>query len=448
MNKLITLFLVFAVSLSAEFSSIKEVGEDNSESPKLGIDGQGNAVAIWLHNESAGFCIQAASRPVGGNWSEPVTISISDRGVSRPKLVVDKQGNAVAVWSLFDGTTYTLESATLPSGSEYWIPTAEPLSGPTPLRYHPQLSVGKEGSILACWAIDKEGKTVIESSRLKIESGFSSWLPLESLSTENEEIGIKQIKFDSMGNATMLWVESSRKDLLPKILKVATLALNESRWGAEEALYISPKGDLTGVLNPQLEIDPQGKALALWVKSDDALAYSLQAASKVNGQSWREQSIPTAEKVQCSCAILCMDDSGNATFIWQPVYSETKIDLLSSQLLASSEIWTEPIEVFPSSEPLSRAQAVNVDQEGNVILISFNYTYRTIKEVSLPFGSTTWTDPIVVSKNIDYNGSPGLAFAPNGNYIIFFSRHIDVVSTIDSTTGTRTYPSTLILELY
>lgn len=74
-------------------------GQDAVEG-SVGLDPQGNAIAAWaVFDASHDSVVQSASRPVAtGVWTTPVDISPSDVGATEPALAVGPTGDAVALW--------------------------------------------------------------------------------------------------------------------------------------------------------------------------------------------------------------------------------------------------------------------------------------------------------------------------------------------------------------
>src|SRR5204863_7849768 len=73
---------------------------DNASLPRVGADGQGNAIATWLsesHHHG-----QVAFAPAGGAFGDPITLSALDvhsEQRPQPKIAVDAAGDAVVVWN-------------------------------------------------------------------------------------------------------------------------------------------------------------------------------------------------------------------------------------------------------------------------------------------------------------------------------------------------------------
>src|SRR3954452_17317740 len=70
----------------------------SASGPSLAVARDGSAVAAWAWHDPAGCVVQAATRPAGGQFGAPQTLSSAQ--VSRPfiTLAVGEGGDAVAAW--------------------------------------------------------------------------------------------------------------------------------------------------------------------------------------------------------------------------------------------------------------------------------------------------------------------------------------------------------------
>src|ERR1051325_6115370 len=88
----------------------------NASSPQVAIDPAGDAVAVWTRFNGTNTIIQSASRPAGGAWSAPLDLSAAGQNASSPQIAVDPAGNAVAVWTRSNGTNNIIQTASKPAG--------------------------------------------------------------------------------------------------------------------------------------------------------------------------------------------------------------------------------------------------------------------------------------------------------------------------------------------
>ncbi len=69
--------------------------------PRVAVDDDGDAVAVWTNwrPDPATMLVRAAVRPSGGSWSEPVDLSLEGGWSYSPQVAVDADGSATVVWS-------------------------------------------------------------------------------------------------------------------------------------------------------------------------------------------------------------------------------------------------------------------------------------------------------------------------------------------------------------
>ena len=145
--------------LSPVTVSASEEGHQASE-PRVAFDKQGDAVAVWssedgvLSGGTKKYEIQAAFRPAGGAWQAPETLSVPDGGDESAEDVsvgLDGHGDALAVWQLYTGRTFVVEAAYRPAGGTWQAPvylTPEEIPG---TGRDPQVVVDEQGDAIAIW---------------------------------------------------------------------------------------------------------------------------------------------------------------------------------------------------------------------------------------------------------------------------------------------------------
>ena len=79
--------------------------------PKITMDGQGNAIAVWTCRDllSSTYRIWANRYEAGYGWGEAALIeTYNTASATAPSVAVDSDGNAVAVWQQDDGYVYNI----------------------------------------------------------------------------------------------------------------------------------------------------------------------------------------------------------------------------------------------------------------------------------------------------------------------------------------------------
>jgi hypothetical protein len=72
--------------------------------PKVAVDPNGNAIAVWEHQDGSVWNIRSNRYVAGVGWMMPELIETNDTGnAGEVEVAVDAAGNAIAVWEQFDG---------------------------------------------------------------------------------------------------------------------------------------------------------------------------------------------------------------------------------------------------------------------------------------------------------------------------------------------------------
>lgn len=126
--------------------------------PALAADPAGVVTAVWEVNNStrgSSGSIQA-SRFVNDTWTAPSEVSSPvnwPAAVYDSRVVVDEDGMATAVWVHHNGSTSSIEMASL--NGQSWT-TPQTLSPPGGSCYTPQMVVDRAGNVTAMWSVSDD----------------------------------------------------------------------------------------------------------------------------------------------------------------------------------------------------------------------------------------------------------------------------------------------------
>lgn len=136
--------------------------------PSLAEDPQGVMAATWDQPAGRGVAIaDAATRPSGGTWQTPVALSTaqSSSHTPDPRVKLDARGDAVAVWDAFDGSNNTAVAASRPAGGSWPAPgAAETLSGAATIPVDQQLAVDSQGDAVAVWSVSDGSTNLVQAA--------------------------------------------------------------------------------------------------------------------------------------------------------------------------------------------------------------------------------------------------------------------------------------------
>jgi hypothetical protein len=305
--------------------TISDLGVDASD-PHVGLDANGNAVAIWLE----GGLAKASNLPSGGSWSTPVTISNS--GASSLRLVVDPNGNATAIWleagvvkavsqpfggswsaeTILSGTGtatspnlavdtsgdvvavwvqtstgVSIQSATKVFGGS-WPLVVDTISGTTTYSSSPFVSIGANGTVVAVWHSVSGVSDLINSASKTISGGV--WgTPLSFFQgTATFSHNYPKVIVDASGNAHAVWFRFNQSGLAYSnvVVLASQLSSGSSTWAIPTMLSITPSLRNPADLYARLAIDTTGDVMAVWTSSYDGLSFNAESAVQLSGKSW------------------------------------------------------------------------------------------------------------------------------------------------------------------
>jgi hypothetical protein len=152
-------------------TTISQSGRDAFE-PQLAIDPSGNAIAVWTQFDGANGRVHAAFRPAGGSFGGDQTISPGGGTASAPQISIDSNGKAVAVWYRFEGATDRIQAAVRPVGGTFGA--AVTLSDPSIEAFEPQVVAGPNADANAAvvWTGSDGTNLRVQASRRRDVVGF------------------------------------------------------------------------------------------------------------------------------------------------------------------------------------------------------------------------------------------------------------------------------------
>lgn len=146
--------------------------------PQIGTDGDGNAIVVW----NQGTDIMASHYQSGSGWSTPALIETESSTFYYPHIAMNSSGKAVVVW--YDsGTTYSIWANSYNPDSGWG--TAQRIENDgVNLNYDPRVAIDEEGNAIAVWQLDGSGEYSIMSNRYTVNGGWGTAETIEAISAE------------------------------------------------------------------------------------------------------------------------------------------------------------------------------------------------------------------------------------------------------------------------
>jgi hypothetical protein len=274
----------------------------------VALDASGNVVAAWAERTDTGVVIEAESRDAAsGVWGAPVRLWHGGNVTGGPALAVTPAGEAVAAW-VEDGTV-RVASGQAASGS--WngavvIPASDPATG------DPDLAVNPAGDGVVVWSASGSVRAAFRPHG----SGWSAAAtvaPLSGAPDAHARVGI-----DAAGNAVAVWVAGS--------VRSAARMGTAGTWSATVALTAA------GASEPDVAVNPAGDAVAVWV---GATTHWLRSGLRPAASGIWRRKVNLSLGPNATSPRVAIDAGGNAVALWDRNPAGTAIGVESAELRAS-----------------------------------------------------------------------------------------------------------------
>jgi hypothetical protein len=282
------------------------------------VDPSGNALVIWSHrktNPVSGIdhVLYARRYTVGSGWGTTLTLAqmnVADvfaSGISAFSIGADGSGNAIAVWSQWDGARYNVQAKRYITGSG-WEMTASLVSSGMDSTSLPRIAVAANGDAMVIWS-QSDG---LWSNHFTLADSWG--MAPEQLDAAGTNV-TPDIAIDASGNAIAVWNNAS--------------GLQAKYFDASGGWEMTPVVIQTGsdaAYSPHVGFDGSGNALAMWLQDgDNSAAVRLDVTLNhydVNMHSWgTAQNFPTlnggaSPSPNGTFIKHAVDAAGNALVIW------------------------------------------------------------------------------------------------------------------------------------
>jgi PKD repeat protein len=266
-------------------------GEYTVANPRVAIDPRGDVTAVWTSTSSAraNTFVWAAVRPAGKSWETPVDLSDSGQNAAEPQVAVDPHGNTTAVWDLFSGTSrggpsHVVQAATRPAGGSWQTQVDLSAGFTSESSAQPEVAVDAQGDATAVWDL-YDGSSYITQAAARPAGG--SWQPPVDLATGGHTPTDPQVALDPHGDATAVW------DLDDGTSRITQAAARPAGGSWQPAVDLSRPGARLQQ-EPQVTADPQGNVTAIWQFCDDDGQIVQADGYAAAGPQLRALSIPAA----------------------------------------------------------------------------------------------------------------------------------------------------------
>jgi hypothetical protein len=295
-------------------------------SPRIAVDGSGNAMALWIRNSS----IHSNRYTAGSGWGAKMQVSSTGNS---PDLSVSSDGSAMAVWT-YGGNVFASHYTTAT-----WNAPTNMGSG-----FSPKVAMNAVGNSVLIFNKYDATQNVYGVEAIRYTAG-SGWGSLTRIDSENASASEPRVALDGSGNAMAVWVQSNSI--------YANQSASGSGWGTATPLQTYS----TAPSSPDLAMNSAGAAAAVWVQAD-----SIYASRYLPDTGWSTAATIESANQAASSPSVAIDGQGNAVAAW------TQSSLSAQSMYASTYAgggWGAPMLLSDSAGP--GQPSVAMDSLGDAI---------------------------------------------------------------------------------
>jgi microcompartment protein CcmK/EutM len=284
-------------------------GGRNANDPQVAVDPNGDAVFVWTRYDGTNNRIQARARSAAGNLSIVQTLSTSGQNASNPQVAVDDGGRAVFTWERYDGAEWRAQTRAR-SAAGLFLSAVQTLSDAGESALFPQVAVDADGDAVFTWRrLDGSGLFCCFRAQARARSTAGTLSAVQTLSSGGRDAFDPHVAVDPDGNAVFTWTRSDGAN-------IRIQAKARSAAGALSPVqYLSEAGqDAQG---PRVGVDADGDAVFTWARSDGTNLRVQARKRSANGALSRPVQTLSSAGQDAKAAQVAVDTTGDAVATWR-----------------------------------------------------------------------------------------------------------------------------------
>lgn len=326
--------------------------------PKVAIDADGNAIAVWYQDSGTRTDIWANRYASGVGWGTAATLESDDAGDARyPEIAMNASGDAMVVWYQSDGVRFNIWARRYELNTGWGVATVIDNDNVSDARY-PQVVVDPTGNAMAVWYQSDGTRNSIWANRYVAGVGWSAAAKIE---TDDAGHAMRpQIAIDSFGNSIATWDQS---DGTRTNIWVNRYVVGEG-WGTAGIIETDDAG---GATLSTIAAEPSGNAVAVWQQSDGERV-NIWANRFVPGTGWGgADTVATNDAGNAVEPDIAMGASGSAIAVWEQ--SDGTRSNIWARRYVSPTGWDTAVIIETDNVDDAWEPKIAADSEGNAIAV-------------------------------------------------------------------------------
>jgi hypothetical protein len=412
----LALCAIFAVTAgradAAPWSAPEEVSPagNGAYGAQVAMDGAGDATAVWTETENNRPAVKVTTRPVGGAWETPETISTEPLEDEEPVIAVDEAGDAVVAWRESAGEFTRIQVDYRPAGGSWTGPQA--FSAGIGSNLSPRVAIDSSGDAALVW---QRGDSVMAALR---PTG-GSWSSASEVSPSGTDATGPEVVIDATGQVTVAWLYTGNPF---NFIDVASKPIASGSWTVEAAL--SSRFEASGA--PQLSVDAAGEVFVVWTEGTGT--GNIEFASRDTHGSWGTPETMSSTVYKAESPQLAANAAGDLVLAWKR--AEGAAIVVEGAYLRAGGSWSSPHLL---SEMGGEAETPTVAiGTGGVAEVAWstwsqaNHAYETRAARLGPLGA--WKAAVLLGILGHEALTPHVRVSPGGHVVIVWNGSVSIES--------------------
>ncbi|KZM40647.1 hypothetical protein OA92_16670 [Marinomonas sp. SBI22] len=371
-----------------------------------------------------------------GAWNTATDQVSSSSIVYQPydvSLVMDSNGNGMAIWSQGDGTANSSVFANYYTESTAsWGTATEIDLNDTTDATKPDIGIDGSGNVMAVW---QQSDGTAESIYYNIYTkSTSSWGTAALIDSTNNPASVPKVVMNTSGNAVAVWRQS---DGTYQSIYSSTYT---GTWSAQATLEAA---NFTA-FEPSLAMNGDGDAVATWRQGDGTSSniYAAVYAASTWGAATAIDGVAT--DASDSVPQVAINNTGNAVVLWRQNDGTTE-SMYANRYTNSSTSWGTAALVESSANIALDDFSVAIDSNSNAIALWLQSDGTAVSTYANRY-TTSWGTAETIDTGNNATTAPHVAILPSNDAVAVWEQSDGTAESIYSSVYNGSWSTAATIE--
>jgi predicted enzyme related to lactoylglutathione lyase len=397
-----------------------ETNTGSASNPQIVIDSSGNAIAIWSQYDGAYFSIYSNRYTAStGTWGSATLVEMNSGDANIPQITLDSSGNAVAIWTQFDVHHNGIYANHYSVSTGTWGSVVSLDTNITWGAEHPKIVMNSSGNAIAIWSQYDGTFRSIYASHYTAATGL--WGTAALIETNIGEARIPKVAIDPSGNAVAVWHQNDVADFWSNSYSVWSnhYTASTGTWGTATLI----ETNMGSASSPQVVSDSSGNTIAVWQQYDGTRNNIWSNRYTASTGMWSTAALIETGNGDAYSPVLAIDSIGNSVAVW--LQSDGgRFNTWANRYSVLTGTWGTAVQIESGAWD-AKAPQVAIDSSGNAVVVwqQLDGSFYSIYSNRYTASSGTWSDAVLIESNTMDAENPQVAINASGSAVAIWYQY-------------------------